>query len=79
MAITERQVIGQRAVLPDGQIQVRTDTIIDRDGVEIARSYHRRVVVPGDDLAAMPPEVRRLAQVEHTPAVVAAYRAVHPS
>jgi hypothetical protein len=30
-------------------VQVRTATIIKRDDVEISRSFHRRVVTPGDD------------------------------
>jgi len=35
-------------------IQVRTATIIKRDDVEISRSFHRRVVTPGDDFLAEP-------------------------
>lgn len=50
MALTERIEIGRREVLADGQIQVRTDTIIEKDGVEISRAFHRHVVAPGDDL-----------------------------
>ena len=46
MALTERTEIGSINVLPMGQIQVRTDTIIERDGVEISRTYHRHVVEP---------------------------------
>ena len=49
MALTERIEIGSIEVLPMGQIQVRTDTIIERDGVELSKSYHRHVVEPGRD------------------------------
>ena len=35
-------------------IQVRTATIIKRDDEEISRSFHRRVVTPGDDFLAEP-------------------------
>ena len=35
-------------------VQVRTATIIKRDDVEISRSFHRRVVTPGDDFLAEP-------------------------
>lgn len=74
MAITERQEISQRTVLIGGQIQVRTDTIIERDGIEISRTYHRHVVSPGDDLSKEHPSVQSIANVEHTPAKITAYK-----
>jgi hypothetical protein len=74
MALTERTEIGSREVLPDGQIQVRTDTIIEKDGIEVSRTYHRHVVLPGDDLKKEDPAVQLVADAVHTPAVVAAYK-----
>ena len=73
MALTERTEIGSREVLADGQIQVRTDTIIDRDGVEVSRTYHRKVVVPGQDVSGLDPSVQRIARAEHTKAVIDAF------
>lgn len=35
-------------------VQVRTASIIKRDGEEISRNFHRRVVTPGDDFLAEP-------------------------
>ena len=35
-----------------GHIEIREATIILRDGVEIARTYHRRTIAPGEDIAA---------------------------
>ena len=75
MALTERTEVGQRTVLPDGQIQVRTDTVIERDGVEISRSYHRHVVAPGDDVSREDASVQTVANAVHTADVIAAYRA----
>ena len=75
MALTERTEIGSREVLADGQIQVRTDTVIERDGVEIGRSFHRHVVAPGDDLSGEDAAVQTVANAVHTDAVIAAYRA----
>ena len=74
MALTKRTEVGSRNVLADGQIQVRTDTVIEEDGVEISRTYHRHVVAPGDDLTNEDPLVRRVASAEHTNAVVKAYQ-----
>ena len=48
MALTERfendkiEVVGQYKA-----VQVRTATVIERDGVEINRSFHRHVLQPG--------------------------------
>ena len=75
MALTERTEVGQRTVLPDGQIQVRTDTVIERDGVDISRSYHRHVVAPGDDVSREDASVQTVANAVHTADVIAAYRA----
>lgn len=74
MALTERIEIGSREVLADGQIQIRRDTVIERDGVEISRTYHRHVIAPGDDVSGEDVSVRRIANVEHTPAKIAAYK-----
>ena len=75
MALTERQVIARRDVLEDGPIEGRTDTVIERDGVEISRSLHRHVIIPGADVSGEDATVQRLANVEHTPEVIAAYEA----
>lgn len=73
--LTKKIVIGSREVLSDGQIQVREDTVIEEDGVELSRTYRRYVVYPGESTSPMPVEVQRVAAVEHTPEVIAAYEA----
>ena len=75
MALTEKTIIGSREVLPDGQIQVRTDTVIEKDGVEISRTYHRHVVAPGDDVNGEDASVQTVANAVHTAEVIAAYKA----
>ena len=58
MALTEEtlndkiEVLNLAAGYP--VVQVRTASIIKRDGEEISRSFHRRVVTPGDDFLAEP-------------------------
>ena len=74
--LNERVELGLLSVLPDGQVQVRTDTVIERDGVEMTRTYHRHVVEPDMDPADFPPRLRRLCQAMWTPDVVAAYTRV---
>jgi len=55
-------------------IQVRTATVIMRDGVEVSRAYHRHVVTPGADVTGEDSAVQAVAGVLHTPEVVAAYQ-----
>ena len=76
MALTERTEVSRREVLADGQIQVRTDTVIERDGVEISRSFHRHVVVPGADVSGEDASVQTVANAVHTAEVIEAYEAV---
>ena len=54
-------------VLSDGQLQVREETIIEEDGVELTRTYHRSVVDVGDDVSTAPAIVQELAAAVHTP------------
>ena len=47
MAITKETEIGKIEVVGQYKaIQVRTDTVIKEDGVELSRSYHRHVIHP---------------------------------
>jgi len=65
--------VGARQVLADGQIQVRMDTEIWEDDERLSVSYWREVIAPGQDVSNKPPEVQRLAKLEHTEAVIQAY------
>ena len=74
MALTERTEVDKCEVLPNGIIQARTALIIERDGVEISRKYvNRQVWHPGDDIRNAPDMVKKIAEVEHTDEVKAAY------
>jgi len=53
-------------------IQIRTATIIDEDGAELSRSFHRHVVSAGDDYSAESAEVQAICAAVHTDAVIAA-------
>ena len=72
--ISETTVIDSINVLDDEQIQVRRANLVHRDGVEIAKSYHRHVVHPGANLADEDPRVRAIGLVVHTQAVISRYK-----
>ena len=47
MALTETSENDKIEVVNKWNIQVRTATVIKKDGVELTRSFHRKVLVPG--------------------------------
>ena len=86
MALTERcendkiEVVGSYKA-----VQVRCATIIERDGVEVTRSFHRHVLHPGTldendalvdtDLSGEDADVQAICTAAWTDAVKAAYKA----
>ena len=79
MALTERTEQDKIEVVGEFKhIQVRTATIIERDGVEISRSFHRHTVAPdatADAVAAESADVQAMVTQFHTDAVKTAYAA----
>ena len=76
MALTERTVEDKIEIVGDFKhIQVRTATVIERDGVEISRSFSRHVVAPDADITGESAEVQAICNAVHTDAVKAAYAA----
>ena len=76
MALTERTADDKIEIVGDYKhIQIRQSTIIERDGVEISRSFSRRVVSPLDDVSAETAEVQAIAALVHTAEIKAAYQA----
>jgi hypothetical protein len=75
MSLTEKKIVDKIEVVETNSIQVRTATIIERDGVELTRTFHRHVVTPGDDVTNEDPKVQAIANAIWTEEVIAAYRA----
>ena len=59
--VTEVSMIDKIEVLDTNLIQVRRADKVLRDDVEIASTYHRHVLQPGDDLSNEDPRVRAIA------------------
>ena len=74
MAITKRLEYKEE-ILPNQVIQIRTTTVVEEDGVELARNHHRHVVHPGDDVSGEVQEVQDIAAALWTSEVIAAYQA----
>jgi hypothetical protein len=75
MALTETKVIDQITVNENGVVQVREATRILKDGNEIAKTYHRSTLTPGQDLNGQPEQVVAICNTAWTQEVIAAYQA----
>jgi hypothetical protein len=74
--LTERTVEDKIEIVGDYKhIQVRTATVIERDDVEISRSFSRHVVAPDADITGESAEVQAVCAAVHTQAVKDAYTA----
>ena len=56
-------------------IQCRTATIVKEDGVELSRSFNRRVLTPDMDVSGEDAEIKGMASALWTDAVKAAWAA----
>ena len=74
MAITEKTIIDLIEVLHNNTIQIITSTIIEKDDVEIARTYHRHVINPLDDITNEDAKVQSIANALWTDDVINAYK-----
>ena len=76
MALTEETVQDKIENVGDFKmVQVRTATVIQRDGEEISRSFHRHVVAPGDDITGESAEVQAICNAVHTQEIKDAFAA----
>ena len=74
MALSEKTIIDKIEVVENNTIQIRTATIIEKDGIEIAKTYHRHSLNPGDDVSNQDARVQAIANVIWTEEVVNAYK-----
>ena len=79
MALNKIIEIGEMNVGANSVISVRTDTVIQDDGVEISRSFHRHCLVPTDDVSGEDARVQAVANSLWTDEVKAAYTASLPA
>ena len=74
MALTEETIQDKIEIVGEFKhVQVRTATVIKRDGTEISRSFHRHTVAPDADTSNESEEVQAICNAVHTDAVKTAY------
>ena len=75
MALNKTIVVDKIEVLEMGQVQVRTATVVDEDGTELSRTFHRHVLAPGDDPSGDAQRVKDIAAATWTAEVVSDWEA----
>ena len=75
MAFTEKQEYKLEVIPPYSIIQCRRADIVEKDGVEVGRSYHRHVRTPGEDVSGDCAELQSVAAALWTQEVIDAYAA----
>jgi len=85
MALTETKENDKIEVVSKWNIQVREATIIKKDGEELTRTFHRKVLVPGEldssdnlvdtDISGEDSDVQAICNAAWTPQVKADYKA----
>lgn len=75
MAFTERHEHKLEIIPPFNIIQCRRADIVEKDGVEVGRTYHRHCRTPGEDVSDDCDELKAVAAALWTEEVIAAYQA----
>ena len=75
MSFTERQEYKVEVIPPYSILQVRRADIVEKDGKEVGRTYHRHCCVPGSDVSGDCAQVQSIAGALWTDEVVEAYQA----
>jgi hypothetical protein len=75
MALTKQTVVDQITVTENGIVLYREATRVVEDGNEIAKTYHRTSLTPGQNLTGQPANVVAICNTAWTSEVVAAYQA----
>ena len=76
MALTERTEEDKIEIVgPYKIIQVRTATVVERDGVELTRAFQRKALAPDADVSSESAEVQAIASAVWTQEIKDAYAA----
>jgi hypothetical protein len=76
MALTEKTIIDQIEITRINVIQVRMANIIEKDGIEVSKTYNRYVLKPTDDISKEDSKIIAIANSIWTPEVINEYKAL---
>ena len=73
MSLSENIIIDRIEVVGKWSIQVRQATVIEKDGEQVARTFHRWVLTPDMDISGQEQKVQDICNVAWTDEVKSAY------
>jgi hypothetical protein len=73
MALTETVSIDRIELVNDWDVQVRQATVITKDGVQVARSFHRWLLTPDSNISGQEQKVQDICNAAWTDEVKVAY------
>jgi hypothetical protein len=76
MAFTERHEHKIEIIPPYNILQCRRADIVEKDGKEVGRTYHRHVKTPGSDMTGECAEMQAVAAALWTDQVISDYQAM---
>ena len=68
--IDKIEIVGDYKIL-----QVREAIVVEENGVELSRSYHRCSFTPSDDISSQPNEIKNIANILWTDELKQKYQA----
>lgn len=72
---SETTGVDEITVTENGTILYREASRVFKDGMQIAKTFHRGSLEPGQNLDGVPAKVAAIARIAWTPEVIDAYRA----
>lgn len=76
MALNESKSIDRIEIVANGVVQVREVTVITKDGNEVAKTFHRWCIAPGEDYSNQEQKVQDICKIAHNEEAIAAYKAL---
>jgi hypothetical protein len=73
MALTEKIEIDRIEIVEHEIVQVRQATVIEKNGVQVARTFHRWILTPDMDISDQEQKVKDICNAAWTPEVRQAY------
>jgi len=77
MALSELTTLDMVSLVESGYIELRFVTTVFRDSEEIARTYDRRIIIPGQDISGEDPRVQAIAEATWTPSLIETAQAIN--
>jgi len=74
MSIIEKKVVDKIEVLENNLIQVRTASVIEKDGKELTRTFERKLLVPTDNITNEDYKVQLVANAIWSSDVIKEYK-----